>query len=111
MDTGVRQCLDSCCIGGILLRAAFQEREGSTKGGGGEDSVGHREEGAGRWAGGVWTGGKGGKMKRGPPCGRRGRGGGEGDFGAQMGAQDGDQVSTCDLSPGWALCVRAEGKE
>lgn len=96
VDTGVRLCPDSCCIGAILLRSASQEREGSMKEGGGEDSVGRREEEAGNWVGGVWIGGKGGKMKL-LPC--RGRGGEEGDFGAEMSVQDGDLLSTGDLSP------------
>lgn len=99
VDTGVRLCPDSCCIGGILLRGASQEREGSTRGGGGEDSVGCREEGEGNWAGGVWIGGKLGTMKR-LPC--RGRGGEEGDFGVEGGVL----VSMGDSSPGLALCVQ-----
>lgn len=108
MDMGVRLCPDSCCIGGLLLRAACQGREGSRRVGGGEDSVGCRGEGAGNWAGGVWAGGKGGKRKR-LPC--TGRGGEEGDFCAEMKVQDGVLVNTSDLSPGWALCALAEEKE
>lgn len=73
--------------------------------------MGRKEEGAGKWAGGVWTGGKEGTMKRGPPCGRRDRGGVEGDFGAEMGVRGGDLVSIGDLSPGLAVYVQAEGKE
>lgn len=92
------------------MRVASQEREGSMRGGGGEYSVDCTEEGAGKWAGGVWTGGKEGKMKQGPPCGRRGHGDEEGDFCVGMGAQDGDLVSTGDLSSGWALCAQAEEK-
>lgn len=90
------------------MRAASQGREGSTKGGGGEDSAGRRGGGAGSWAGGAWIGGKWGRVKR-LPC--RGRGGGEGDFGAGMAAQDEDPVSTGDSSPDRALCVRTSGKE
>lgn len=85
--------------------------EESRKGGGGEDSVSCREEGAGMGAEGVGTGGKGGKMKQAPPCDHTGRGGEEEDFGAMMEEWKGDQVSMGDLSPGRALCVRAEGKE
>ena len=79
---------------------ASQEREGSTRGGGDEDSAGCREEGEGNLAGGVWIGGKLGKMKP-LPC--RGRGGEEGDFCVEGGVL----VSTGDSSPGLALCVRA----
>lgn len=71
--------------------------------------MGRREEGAGKEAGGVWIEGKGGKMKQDPPCGRRGRGGAEGDFCAGTGVQDGAGMG--DSSPGRALCDRAGGKE
>lgn len=48
---GVRLCPDIRCIGGILLREVFQEKEGSTRVGEGEDSVGCRGGGAGKWGG------------------------------------------------------------
>ena len=47
-DTGVHLCSGSCCNGGDALRAASQEMEGSRRVGGGEDSVGRREAGAGK---------------------------------------------------------------
>lgn len=109
VDTEVRLCPDSCCTGQIPLRAASQEREGSTRAGEGEDSVGCREEGAGKSAGWAWTGDREGKMKQGPPCDRRDHGGEEGGFGAETGACDGDLLSTGGLSSGWDLC--AEEKE
>lgn len=106
---GVRLCPDSCCIGGILLKAASREREGSTKGGGSEDSVGCRGEEAGMGAGGVWTVGKEGKMTPGLLCARRGHGDEAGDF--CVGVPGGDLVNMGDLNPGWALCARAGGRE
>lgn len=71
---GVHLCPGSCCIAEILLKAAFQEREESMKGGEGEDSVGCMVEGIDRWAEEAWTGNKEGKRTQAPPCARRGRG-------------------------------------
>lgn len=81
------------------------------RGGGGEDSVGHRVVEAGRGAEGVWTGGKEGKMTPAPLCARRGHVGEEGDFGVEMGAQSGVLVNTGDSSLRRVLCVQAEGEE
>lgn len=48
VDKGGRLCPGSCCIGGIPLMEASLGMEGSMRGGGVEDSVGHREEAVGR---------------------------------------------------------------
>lgn len=79
--------------------------------GGDEDSASYRDEGAGNLDGWVWNGGKGDTMTQGPPCGRRGRGGEEGDFCVEMGVQDGDLVRKGDSSPDWTLCAQVEMKE
>lgn len=80
VGTGVRLCPDNRCIGEILLREAFQEMEESMRVGGGEDSAGCREEGAGKLGGWVETGGTEGRLKQVPPCGYIGHGGEEEDF-------------------------------
>lgn len=51
VDTGVRLCPDNHCTGGILLRGAFQEKEGSMRVGEGEHNVCCREEGPGKMGG------------------------------------------------------------
>lgn len=79
--------------------------------GGGEDSVSHMEEGAGKWAGGVGIVGKEGMMTQGPPCVRTSREGEGGSSDVLMGVQGGDLVSTRDSRPSSVLCVQAEGKE
>lgn len=109
--TGVHQCWDSRCIGGILERPASHEREASMGGAGGESNVGYTEEGIGKRAAEVWTASKAGKMTPGPPCAHRGRGGEVGDFCVQPGALGGGLARKYDLSPERALCGRAEWKQ
>lgn len=108
---GVRLCPDNRCIGGILLREAFQEKEGSMRVGEGEHSVCCREEGLGRMCGWVSTGGKEGRLKRVPPCGHRGHGGEEGDFCVEKEVKDDDPTKMGDSNPECALCARFAVKE